>query len=484
MKLFKPVLALILLCITCHSSHAQAVRKYNKETQAKIKQVEEGLCGWFTTGNDPKWTIADRMAAYNIKGVSIAVVNDYKIDWVKGYGFADEALQIPVDETTLFQAASISKSLNAMGVLKLAQQNKLNLNIDINAILKSWQFPYDSLSKNKKITLLNLLSHSAGLSGHGFPGYAVTEARPGLTDILDGRAPSNTDAIQSLFEPGLKFKYSGGGTTITQLIVTDVSGLPYETYMMKNVLKPIGMLNSSFAQPPVAPAKKLATGYTLEGKEIEGKYHIYPEQAAAGLWTTPADVARFVIEVQRSFRGKSNKVLSQEMTQKMLTPVYDANVALGTFITDEDGTKYFSHSGSNEGFMSHYFGSLDGGNGVIVMVNSDNASIIQLIANSVAKAYNWKGFYKPVQKVAVNIPQHLLDKYIGEYENYQAAYTVVKHDGQLWMVVPTGIRKMIFTSNNDFFMYEGKNSPTFITDRAGKVEGIKFTESFYMKKVR
>ena len=336
------------------------------------------------------------MKFYHANGVSIAVIKDYKIEWAKGYGWADNAQQRPVTTTTLFQAGSNSKSLNAVGILKLVQEGKLDLYSDINNYLKSWKFPYDSRSKGKKITIANLLSHTAGLTVHGFPGYEKGDTIPTLIQILNGQNPANTEAVHSMFEPSLRFKYSGGGTTISQLIVQDVTGQPYDVYMWDNVLKPMEMMYSFYTQPPSPDRQNLlATGYYNDGKAVKGNYHVYPEQAAAGLWTNAIDLANFVIETQLSLAGKSQKVLSKKMTELMLTPYIHKSAALGVFILNKKGTKYFSHGGVDEGFVSQYVGSFEGGNGVVVMTNTYNEALFKEIINSVATVYNWKDYYTP-----------------------------------------------------------------------------------------
>jgi CubicO group peptidase (beta-lactamase class C family) len=255
------------------------------------------------------------------------------LEWAKGYGWADSAEKRPVTTETLFQAGSISKSLNSLGVLKLVQDRKLDLYTDINFYLKSWKFPYDSISKGKKITLINLLTHTAGLNVHGFPGYTVGDPIPTLPQVLDGLPPANTPAVRSVFEPGLRFQYSGGGTTISQMIVQDVTGQPYDEFMWKNVLQPLGMMNSSYSQPPSSSKQKqLASAYYADGKPVKGKYHIYPEQAAAGLWTNPTDLSKYIIETQLSMEERSSKVLKMEWARLRVTPYIDSTAALGVFI--------------------------------------------------------------------------------------------------------------------------------------------------------
>lgn len=197
--------------------------------------------------------------------------------------------------------------MNGVGVLKLVQDKKLDLNIDINNYLKTWKFPYASLSNNKKITTANLLSHTAGLTVHGFMGYPQGDSMPTLSEILDGKSPANSSAVRSMYESGKKEEYSGGGTTISQLIVTDITQQKYEDYMWLQVLKPMGMNNSFFTQPPALDKQNLlATGYNRYGEEMkDGKYNIYPEKGATGLWTNPTTWVN--ISLKRNFLIRENR---------------------------------------------------------------------------------------------------------------------------------------------------------------------------------
>jgi CubicO group peptidase (beta-lactamase class C family) len=386
----------MFLCQASSTTLCAQEKKYSPEIELKIKEVENNLVLQVRIDGEPNQTLKERMNFYHVNAVSIAVIKDYKIEWARGYGWADSVDQRRVTTGTLFQAGSISKSLNAVAVLKMGQDKKLNLYADVNDYLTTWKFPYDSLSKSKKITLANLLSHTAGLSVHGFPGYEKGNSIPTLVQVLNGERPANTAAVRSAFEPGLKYEYSGGGTTISQLILQDITGKPYDEFMWENVLKPMGMKNSFFTQPPSEDKRKLlASAYYKDGKEVNGKYHIYPEQAAAGLWTNPTDLAYYIIETQLALQGKSNKVLSQEMTKLRLTPYIDNRVALGAFIKKKGEQTYFQHTGVDEGFVAEYYGSMEGGNGVVVMANTDNTAILDEIINSVATVYGWKGFVNP-----------------------------------------------------------------------------------------
>jgi len=474
----KYALFLILFVPVCTFSLNAQTKKYSADVEEKIRLVENSLAGWVQTGNNDTWNLTDRMKKYNINGVSIAVIHNYKIEWARGYGFADVSENRPVTEMTLFQAASISKSLNSLGVLKLVQEKILDLNTDINKYLVTWKFPYDEKSNNKSITLANILSHTAGLTIHGFPGYEKGEVLPSLPQILDGQKPANTEAVRSTTEPGKSVNYSGGGITVSQIIVMDVTYQPYDVYMQKNVLDPLGMTGSSFTQPPPESKKEqLATGYKGDGKEVPGKFHIYPEQAAAGLWTNPVDLCKYIIETQLSYKGESSKVLTTEMTRLRLTPVLE-DAALGTFINSRvtGSLKYFNHNGGNEGFQCTAIGCRDNGEGVVIMTNSDNGSLLyEEIVNSVATVYKWKDYYLPEIKKVVDVETSLLDKYAGKYILDGTTVTFNKSDNGLSInVLGDLFWKVYFTSDSDFFIREYRGFLRFQTNKDNKVTGFNF----------
>ncbi|KQC02011.1 serine hydrolase [Pedobacter sp. Hv1] len=473
-------LFLIFLCQGLFAKLYAQNKKYTPEIELKIKAVENNLGLQIHIDGVPNPTLKERMNFYHVKGVTIAVIKDYQIEWARGYGWADSVEQRRVGTGTLFQAGSISKSLNGVGVLKLVQDKKLNLHADVNDYLTTWKFPYDSLAKNKKITLANLLSHTAGLSVHGFPGYEKGDTIPTLVQILNGERPANTGAVRSVFEPGLKYQYSGGGTTIAQLIVQDITKKPYDAFMWENVLKPMGMKNSFYTQPPSRDKQKfLAAGYYNDGKAVKGKYHIYPEQAAAGLWTNPTDLAYYIIETQLALQGKSSKVLSQEMTKLRLTPYVDKSSALGVFLTKRGEQTFFQHTGADEGFVSQYYGSMEGGNGVVVMVNSDNGAITEEIINSVATVYDWKDFYNPLQRPKIiTVPQTILANYVGEYKRKADDKFYIKIslvNGRFFYSEPGWDGFELYAgAENDFFSREFPVGITFVKDAEGKVIELEY----------
>jgi CubicO group peptidase (beta-lactamase class C family) len=471
--LFRPFVLLYIVLTASFFSKAQGTT-YSSEIEGRIREVESNLGGPVQIVGMPNWMLAERMKFYHCNGVSIAVIKDYKIQWARGYGFADSLDQRPVTTSTLFQAGSNSKSLNAIGLLKLAQEGKIDLHTDINQYLKTWKFPYDSLSKGKKITIANLLSHTGGLTIHGFPGYQIGDTIPTIVQVLNGQRPANTDAIRSMYEPGLKSEYSGGGTTISQLIVQDVTGQPYDVWMWENVLKPLGMELSSYTQPPPAGRQNLlATGYYNDGKPVKGKYHIYPEMAAAGLWTNAADLAKYVIETELSLEGKSQKVLNQKMTILRLTPYIDKEAAFGVFIKNRDSVKYFTHGGVDEGFVSQYVGSFEGGNGVVVMTNTYNTALFGEIINSVAKVYGWKNYYQPKVMNEMRPPDSVLKTYVGKYKLRGDTLSLFLNAGGLFLKPGSDQTwKIHFTDNTHWFVMEDGGDMNFLVEPSKKVTGF------------
>lgn len=462
-----------------HGLQAQQTNKYSKEVLEKIKQFENNLISWVKLDSSQNWNIYDRMKEYDNAGISIAVIHNYKIEWVKSYGLADKSEKRPVTNQTLFQAASIGKSINGFGIMKLVQQKKVELNRDINDYLKTWKFPYDTVSKGEKITLAQLLSHTAGLSVHGFDGYKWNDSLPTIIQSLNGEKPANNPAVRSIFEPELKFEYSGGGNMISQLMLEDITNKSHVHYMKENVFEPLHMKNTFYAAQPYPEYKnQLATAYRFDGKDIGCKYHIYPEHCGAALWTTAEDLAKFIIEIQLSLKGKSNKILNPEMTKLMLTPhLQTSNSALGFFIDKKGNDYYFQHSGWNEGFCSQYYGSMEGGNGVVVLLNSEKMDFREELINSIATVYGWKDFYPFVTKRVVSVADSIKDKYIGTYqfENSDTKANIVKENGKLYLQIANAPSKwnIYFTSNKEFFMLEAKwANQEFFTNENGNVKGF------------
>lgn len=344
-------------------------------------------------------TLEQVMQRLRVPGASVAVVKDFQIHWAKAYGVADAATGRAVETTTRFQAASISKPVTAMAAVRLAQERRLDLDADVNTYLKSWKVPASDLTKTQPVTPRSLFSHTSGADdGFGFPGYDPAAPRPTLPQILNGEAPSNVGVVRFARPPYEGYKYSGGGTVVMQLALTELTGEPFAALLQRTVLGPLGMSDSSYEQPPPAAAvARLAHAHDGQGRVMPAPWHVYPEQAAAGLWTTPTDLARFVIEVQTAVRGPAGKVLSRASALEMTSPVGTGPYAVGLSLAKDGEGWYFSHGGSNWGFQCHLVGHLRKGYGVAIMTNGDRGqALIAELERRLAEAYNWDLLHRPL----------------------------------------------------------------------------------------
>lgn len=441
-----------------------------------------------------KFNIVERMKFYGVNAVSIAVVDNGKIGWAKAYGYADVKTGRLATPTTIFDAESITKSLNSLCIFKLSEAGKLFLDKDIRQYLKTWQFPDNEFSKGHKITLLNLLSHSAGLNVHGFGLYSEKDSIPTIDQLLNGLAPATNEKVVPLFMPGTKYQYSSGGFMITQKILQDNISPDYSALMKNTVLKPLGLQNSSVTVRLSDSQKaNAAVGYIDD--EIPGKYAVLPYSAAGGLWTTATDLGKFVIAIQNMYAGKSKALLSQSSARQMLTPVLDtatyqlsyqkAKFAPGFFLIDKGGETYFFHSGGQDGYSSIYYGGLQNGKGAVIMVNSSNTQIIFEILNAIAFVYNWKDFYQPQLKTAVNITDPLLSSYQGEYifDDLGVAFSVQKEGNALYLRSKSGgseysdSERMYSSTSEKFFLLSNKLEFKFVAEKPGEPIDIMYIKS-------
>jgi CubicO group peptidase (beta-lactamase class C family) len=359
---------------------------------ARVARVEASLAPATLPGEEPiRLSLQRWMELYKIPGLSVAVFDKNTLVWAKSYGVKQAGGSEPVALDTLFQAASISKPVTALAALRYAEQGKWSLDANINDTLVSWKVPDNELTKEQKVTLRRVLSHTAGLTVHGFPGYAVNEPLPTLQQILNGEKPANTEPVRVDLTPGTEPRYSGGGLTVVQLMMVEQLKKPFPRIMKEAVLAPLGLKNSTFEQPlPPALAAMAATGTRASGESVEGRWHLYPEMAAAGLWTTPSDLARIAIEVSKARAGTSKRVLSQAMTKQMLTKQSEG---FGLGFQLYEGTDRFGHGGWNDGFQAALIAFADSGSGVVMMANSDNGALLfERLAASMAAEYGWKSF--------------------------------------------------------------------------------------------
>lgn len=380
----------------------------------------------------PRWALAERMAHYKVPGVSIAVISGGRIVWAGGFGVKETGTTDSVTASTLFQAASISKPVAATGMLRLVSLGTLALDTNVNRYLRSWQVPDNRFTATEKVTLRRLASHSAGLTVHGFPGYEAGKPVPSVVQVLNGARPANTGPVRVDTFPGAIWRYSGGGTTIEQLVMTDVTEEAFPALMKRLVLDPAGMTLSTYEQPlPESRAGEAARGYRADGTMVPGRWHTYPEMAPAGLWTTPTDLAKWALAIAAAQKGADTMVLPQAIAEQMLT-VQKGSFGIGPSLGGTGRTFRFGHGGANEGYRCTLVYYPEAGVGVAVMTNSDAGDQLNTeIQYAVAAEYEWPDFApKTIPSVARD--SAALAPYVGTYQlnfNRQSFPMTVEYAG-------------------------------------------------------
>ncbi len=437
-------------------------------------RVEHGLTAALQIAGRPaeQFTLADRMARYSVPGVAIAVVDDGDVEWAAGYGTLG-AGRGPVGPAMLFQAASISKAVAAIGVLALVEHGVVGLDDDVNSHLRSWRLPDSEFTVGQPVTLRTLLSHTAGITVPGFPGYAVGTALPSVLDVLCGTNGANTPAVESFAVPGTVAQYSGGGTTIVQQLICDVTGREFGDLMRDLVLVPFGMSDSAYQQP-LAPARQAlaAAAHGATGEPLAGNHHVYPELQAAGLWTTAIDLAKWVIGVQQVLRGERTGPISQAMAHQMVTRVGVGPFGLGPEIGGEGPLRRFLHSGRNEGFCTHVDGLVELPSGAAVLTNGDGGTTLcGEVRRAIAAEYGWGEIGAAPIELA-DVDPALLRSYVGRYVGpFDRPMKLEFADGELYSPAPYGRRRMLPMSDTTF-LDEETGATLEVAHEAGRVERI------------
>jgi CubicO group peptidase (beta-lactamase class C family) len=415
-----------------------------KNQTDRIRQVENSLIPYVPVQGMKVWNLTDRMRYYKVPGVSVAVIHKYKVDWVKSYGLADTTARKPVTTETIFSAGSISKLVTAVAALKLVEQGKLSLDAPINTYLTSWKLGENDFTRQTPVTLRMLLSHRGGTSQSAYFGFTPDKnPLPSVVEIVSGKPLAESRPVGVVSQPGKGFNYSGGGYMVAQLAMMDVTGKDFATLTDELIVRPLDLRNTTFAQPlPPALAAKASWAYSANGW-FKGTPYVYPQQAAAGLYSTAGDLAQIIIDLQNSYRGKGG-LLSQASARDMMKPLavvsegfINEQIGLGAFLlqsalsTNENG-RYFEHTGTNAGFVAYAIGSVVGGNGMVVMMNDNNGAgeLGKEIRRAVAQVYGWTDFL-PRPLAAKPLPDSLLNAYVGRYQRNADEVVSIRREGNL-----------------------------------------------------
>ena len=423
----------------------------------RIARVERGLLPAvvFQGESGRPADIASRMRYHKVPGLGIAVIEGGRLRWARGYGVTAAGGQTPVSPATLFQAGAASKPVAALAALLLVQEGTLDLDADVNDRLVSWKVPENPFTASQKVTLRQLLSHTAGVNVDGFPGYAAGEPLPTLVQVLGGAAPARSAAVVVDQVPGSAFRQSGGAFVIVQQLLEDVTKEAFAGLARRTVLSRLGMDDSTYEQPlPAGRAAAAARGHRADGAAVEGGWRVYPEQCAAGLWTTPSDLARFAVAVAAAADGGGEHLLTRETARLMLTP-QAKNAALGLFVDGAGEAEHFSHAGRNAGFDAVMVMYPRAGCGAVVMMNANNNSgMAAEVLDSVAKEYGWPGHRPAAQREVFRVDPDTLHRYEGSYRVKGGPAVAVRCEGdRLFVNFPgLGTTELFGESETTFFV--------------------------------
>ncbi len=453
--------------------------------EEKIAHIENGLMHAVLLADQPikTFSIYDRMDYYDVPGLSIAIIKDNQIEWAKSYGVKRRNSTDSVSINTLFQAASLSKPITALVVLKLVEQGKIDLDSNINNQLNRWKIPENAYTVNRKITPKDLILHTSGLEIPHFPGYTENDSLPTLIDILNGENNSNTEAATVHFEPYSKWSYSGAGYVVLQLLLMEKLNMSFSELMQEELFNPLEISNSTFEQENLLKIRNdIALAHLENGEVVENGYHLYPEMAAAGLWTTPMDYAKIVCEIQNEYQGNSNLILSEEMAKNALSRHY-WHMALG-FIMDEEGDSIaLNFSGGNHGYICDIYSYLNAGSGAIIMSNSNNAGpLIESLFYSISKEYKWSN-WKPdtISPEILDYPE--IDKLKGEYtglsrDNEEFSFIITGNPDSL-VFKTAGREYPIYAVSETKFVIPEQDWKIWTYNSNNKIDSVKFKIDLY-----
>ena len=444
-----------------------------QQSDSLISKVENGLLPYVLIEGEPSFNLLDRMNYYKVPGVSIAVIKDFKVIWSKQYGFLDSEIQNPVTEESIFNVGSLSKCVAALTVLSLAEEGKIDLNGDINQQLISWKIPENEFTKQAAVTPLLLMNHSGGTMFS--PGIAyLADNFPTNLQILNGESPSQTKSVIVDRMPGTEFLYSNAGYSILQQLAVDLEQKSFPEIVRDRIFQPLEMNNTTFQQPlPEVLIEIASAGHMSNGLPLAAKRYFFPNMAAGGLWTTASDYAKYIIELQKSNLGKSNKIISQQLTKEMLSPHVSKQYGLGVFMREMFGEiNYFGHLGDSRGFFAGFVSHLTGGFGAVVFTNGQNgANIIREITNGIAKVYGWDK-YLPEEYKIVTIDENIVGKYCGRFSIGSDEYFEIKKEQNKLVINRFGNAKLFHVGGGKFvtkfrlgelhFKYESDNNTSSV----------------------
>lgn len=436
-------------------------------------------------GEDSTYTVGERMRHHGVPGLSFTLIDAGEIAWSRGYGVKRRGGSDPVEPTTLFQAASVSKALVAAATLRMRDAGLLELDADVESYLGDYDLPAGEQGPTNPVTLRRLLSHTAGITPGGFRGYARGAPRPTDLQVVQGTGPANSPGVRVEMPPGERVAYSGGGYTLVEMAVQEVTDRPFTELMERWILSPAGMENSTFAQPLAEGLEdRAARGHRADGSVVPGGWRVHPEQASAGLWSTSLDLARFAVALRRAYLGQGD-LLEGASAREMLSEVKDGH-GIAVVLRGEGTARAFSHAGGNEGYRAYLILHLDSGDGAAFMTNSDRGMALgRELLRAAAAVEGWPGFESERYERA-SVPRDSLRSLEGRYRfgeevEVQVALpedgpglSVTFPNGDTYELVPVGSERFVHPETAvtvDFGWRDDHRSVTIYGDQGVRVEG-------------
>jgi CubicO group peptidase (beta-lactamase class C family) len=458
------------LTLPVYSQTAQSAQQRMQVVQSRLSRyvVIRG-------SENSDMNLDSQMKALGVPAVSIAAIQNGAIDWARAYGISSIG-GAPVSAETLFGAASISKPVTALGVLKLVEEVRIDLDANVNQYLKRWKIPDNQFTEKQKVTVRELLNHTSGIGTHNGEIYDPGSPIPTLLQLLDGEKPARTPPVRVEAVPGTKFAYANGGYLVLSLLIEDVTGQSFAAYMKRTVLDPIGMKHSTFDAPLLLEWRtRAATAYGADGKlSVAPSKFVEPNLAAGGLWSTPTDLAKLLLEVQCEYDGKSHKVLHQQTIRTMVSA--DKSIAsarrygLGFEVGGSPENPYIRHEGS--AFFQDDMVEYLHGNGIVVMTSGGGGGeLADQVIRSAGTVYGFPDF-KSTEHSIVEVPASILLGCAGTY-----AYIKVALEGDhLTAEIPSGspAARLYPESPTRFFVLDGPQELSFLLDSQESVTGVEF----------
>lgn len=412
------------------------------EAADRQAQVLQGLLPRVAfAGEDAPQSLQQRMALHQVPAVSVAVLRNGEIDWSLALGTQAAGSSSAVDCTTRFQGGSLAKPMTVLAALRLQEAGRVDLDADVLSQLPLEALPPALAAAPQPISLRHLLTHTAGLTPGGYPGYVPGQPLPSDAHTVRGEPPANVPPIAIVQPPGTGLAYSGGGYTLAEIRLQQVLDQPFETLMRTWLLDPAGLRHTDFTQPPPAALEaQLARGHGADGVMVEGGWRIHPEQAAAGVWTTAADLARLLQDMVRGQRGQG-RVLSSTLMQQLQAQPFEGHV-YGFRLIGAGDHVFLTHYGGTAGYRAALTLNLRSGDGAVFLANGEGGQTLgQEFLQAVSRVYGWP-VHQTRHVTRSSVPDATLRALAGRYRFPGDGPVIPLRylDGSLVLAFPNGDR--------------------------------------------